>query len=262
VARSVATAVTTVEIIDEVEEEDEEDIVDVRDELEKDAFCDDLETYLEDGWDAAPRQRRICPQENQAINQACDSKLLLPLADRLPPVPKVPRKPPWKPRMKEITATAIEWTKASAGPGYLSTVLAPVWQFLEKADAFSLCAVDPNHLRPLYGSVRLSRPDCLVYKRRRFGFGWGKATIDITTENITPSPYLILHQVWDFLNVQERQLLVKADKAFHPYAIIRQRAASRPLFHLKQQRLDPAMISLLSVKNECTIWGPPLSDLI
>jgi hypothetical protein len=64
--------------------------------------------------------------------------------------------------------------------------------------------------------------------------------IDITTENIMPSPYLIFHHVWEFLSVHKRQLLVKADKAFHPYAIIRQRAASRLLFHLKQQRLDPA----------------------
>jgi hypothetical protein len=144
-------------------------------------------------WDAAPRQRRIRPHDNQATIQACNNKLLLPLADRLPPIPKVPRKPPWKASMKEITATAIEWTQASAGPGYWSTVLAPVWQFLEKADVFSLCAVAPSHLHPLYGLVRLSRPDCLVYKRRRFG--WGKATIDITNENITPSPYLIFHHV-------------------------------------------------------------------
>jgi hypothetical protein len=64
--------------------------------------------------------------------------------------------------MKDITVTANEWTNESAGPGYLTTVVAPVWQFLEKADAVSLYAMDPKHLHPLYGSTRLSQPDCLV----------------------------------------------------------------------------------------------------
>jgi hypothetical protein len=124
----VAIAATYIVIIEDELEEDRDEGAEVRDELEKDAFSEDLETYLEDSWDATPRKRRIRPRKNQVTNQECANKLLRPLADRLPSIPKVPRKPPWKPSMKDITATAIEWTKELAGTGYLATVLAPVWE--------------------------------------------------------------------------------------------------------------------------------------
>ncbi|GKY98113.1 hypothetical protein MPSEU_000769100 [Mayamaea pseudoterrestris] len=165
-----------------------------------------------------------------------------PLQNLLPPLPKrhsYTTIPPSS-RASKTCHTKAYWPCPSSYNQYFATVIAPVWEYLPADDSLALQAANPQNNHPLYGSTSMRYLDTKIWQRRRHG--WGKETNKIQTEHECPSIYHIVHILWDYLRVSLRRLVSKAllDKT-HAYAKLRQRAATRPVEHLRVERHYPAL---------------------
>ena len=78
-----------------------------------------------------------------------------------------------------------------------------VFRFLDCASASALRRASP-HFHHQWGHTRLFPPSPSCYRRRRYGFG--KASPLLLTAHSSPSPYFLVHLVWDWLSVDRRSL--------------------------------------------------------
>ncbi|GKZ00904.1 hypothetical protein MPSEU_001042100 [Mayamaea pseudoterrestris] len=169
------------------------------------------------------------------------------LREQLPPFPVTAtscrrRKPPKRAPKPAVRHDTTYWP----------TLLANVWKFLDPLDVMHLRQVNPFHNHPIYGSTVILPLDNRIHWRRMFG--WGKASIDISSSHDAPSPHLLTHLAWGYLTARERHNIATAlnDDTTHRYATLRHHAVTTPLWHLREPRYYPK--TDMSAINESRVY--------
>lgn len=120
---------------------------------------------------------------------------------------------------------------ASFVPVQLFSVIGSVRPFLSVGDCGSLRCVNRRWRHwELCSDDVLYRPVC-PYRRRYSGFG--SVNLNLSVTHTTPSPYFVLHKVWDYLEAEDRHLLIQSAPVFESYARLRRSVSLVSIWDLK-----------------------------
>jgi hypothetical protein len=132
-----------------------------------------------------------------------------------------------------------------------------VFRFLDRASASALRRASP-HFHHQWGDTRLFPPSPSCYRRRQYGCG--KASPLLSTAHSSPSPYFLVHLVWDWLLVTDRRSLASATPTIADYATLRMAATHLDLSSLQVSR--PSSDATPICKVEHIAWPQPSFVLI
>ena len=109
----------------------------------------------------------------------------------------------------------------------------------QSRQSLSLLNRDWRHWQ-LFGDCPIARP-AVPYRRRLLGFG--KVNPHLHIRHVSPSPYLVLHFVWEFLSFSDRRRVAEASPPFEAYARLRRSTATVAIGGLRAPRPPPSDFS-------------------